>query len=147
MSRISAGGIKLATRDEIENLKDDWQRDPSYHLEDAIGFEDHRDELRAWRLVFEADYERMEEEQLRQRALAFGRSIERQQAIENAESEERKRRRSAGLKLEELFYAAGLRWFGPGPENLADVVDAIVDDLVRASEARVKATGLSGLHQ
>jgi hypothetical protein len=33
------------SREEIENLKRDWEKDPCYDIEDADGFEEHREEL------------------------------------------------------------------------------------------------------
>jgi len=133
----------MATNDDIAWLKEDWIQDPSYNIEDAPGFEEHRDELRAWRFAFEADYEKLEYEELQMRARKHGRSIDLQQAIEDAHLVERRHRKAASNTLEELFHAAGLRRSGPGPWDLSSVLDALVDDLVRASEARMEATRLS----
>ncbi len=74
----------MPTADEIQALKGEWQRDTSWNIEDTEGFEEHRDELRAWRFVFEAEYEEFELQQLRKRALDNGRTVDRQQAIERA---------------------------------------------------------------
>lgn len=63
--------------------------------------------------------------------------------IERAVIDERRHRNAASRTLQELFDAAGLRWFGPGPIDLDDVLDSLVDDLVRAAEARVRTTRLS----
>ena len=133
----------MPTPDEIETLKNEWQRDPSYNIEDAVGFEEHRNELYLWRLIFETDYDKLEREALQARAKAEGRSVELQEAIEDAQIEERRRRRSAAASLRTLFLAAGLRWHDTEPKALDDVIDAIVDDLVGAAGARAHADGLS----
>lgn len=41
------------TRDEIEALKEGWKRDPIWDIEDTEGFEQHREELLAWRRDWE----------------------------------------------------------------------------------------------
>lgn len=37
------------TSEEIQALKDGWTKDPCWDIEDTEGFEDHHDELLAWR--------------------------------------------------------------------------------------------------
>ncbi len=133
----------MAASNEIEWLKEDWMQDPSYNIEVAPGFEEHREELRAWRFAFEADYEKLEDEQLRARAHHHDRTVERQKAIEDASLMERRHRKAASHALQELFHAAGLGPFGPGPENLGDALDVLVDDLVRSAEARAEMMRLS----
>ncbi len=133
----------MATNDEIEWLKDDWQNDPSFNIEDAPGFEDHRDELRAWRLTFEADYEKLESQKLEARARENRRTIAKQEAIERAALDERRHRQAASRALQELFQAAGLRRSGPGPADLGDFINTLVDDLMRAAEARSHMTRLA----
>lgn len=39
----------MRTQEEINNLKDNWLDDPCWDIEDTEGFEDHKEELRAWR--------------------------------------------------------------------------------------------------
>src|ERR1041385_1197549 len=46
------------TRAEIDNLKRDWQRDGTWDLEETEGFEEHREELLAFRLEQEARWQR-----------------------------------------------------------------------------------------
>lgn len=38
----------MATRDEIEKLKESWLKDPHWEIEDTEGFEEHREELLAY---------------------------------------------------------------------------------------------------
>ena len=38
----------MATRDEIEKLKESWLNDPCWDIEDTEGFEEHREELLAY---------------------------------------------------------------------------------------------------
>lgn len=40
---------KKKTQEEIRLLKRDWKSDPCWEIEDTKGFEDHRDELLAFR--------------------------------------------------------------------------------------------------
>jgi hypothetical protein len=134
----------LATSDEIDALKVEWQRDPSYNIEDAVGFEEHRNELYLWRLIYETDCEKLERDALQGRADAEGRSAEVQEAIEGAQREEGRCREAAARSLQRLFDGARLRWFGSLP--LSDAIDAIVDDIVRAAEARVESSRLSESH-
>ncbi len=44
----------MKTRHDIEVLKAGWLRDPCWDIETTPGFEDHADELRAFRLATEA---------------------------------------------------------------------------------------------
>lgn len=59
------------TRDEIQQLKESWRRDPSWDLEDTEGFEAHREELLAYRLEFEA---KVHEDEQRERAWSRART-------------------------------------------------------------------------
>ena len=36
----------MKTREEVENLKADWESDPCYEIEDTEGFEEYREELK-----------------------------------------------------------------------------------------------------
>jgi hypothetical protein len=44
------------TRQEIQELKDNWQSDPCWDIEDTEGFEQYKDELRLYRLDIEATW-------------------------------------------------------------------------------------------
>lgn len=50
LDQLSAVGAPIRTRAEIDNLIFSWRADQSWDLEDAVGFERHREELKAWRL-------------------------------------------------------------------------------------------------
>lgn len=43
----------MKTRAEVNELKENWQVDPCWDLEDTEGFEDYRKELAAFRLSYE----------------------------------------------------------------------------------------------
>jgi hypothetical protein len=58
----------MATQDEIEKLKKSWIKDPCWDIEDTEGFEEHRDELIAYRKELEIEYQRNEEERIARRA-------------------------------------------------------------------------------
>lgn len=46
------------TRDEIDALKRDWQRDPCWDIEETEGFEAHREELEEFHAEMEAVWTR-----------------------------------------------------------------------------------------
>ncbi len=50
LNQLAAVGAPIRTRAEIDNLIFSWRADQSWDLEDAVGFERHREELKAWRL-------------------------------------------------------------------------------------------------
>jgi hypothetical protein len=56
------------TNEEIEALKENWKRDPVWDIEDTKGFEEHREELIAYRKELEIEYQRNEEERIARRA-------------------------------------------------------------------------------
>ena len=43
----------MATEQQILQLKADWLADPCWDIEDTEGFEEHREELTAWRDAYE----------------------------------------------------------------------------------------------
>lgn len=45
----------MKTSEEIENLKTQWKQDPCWDIEDTEGFEDHKDELIAFRVKHEEE--------------------------------------------------------------------------------------------
>jgi hypothetical protein len=51
----------------IELLKESWKQDPVWNIEDSGGFEDHYDELKTWRLEYEAEKEAEWQERLEKR--------------------------------------------------------------------------------
>lgn len=50
----------MKTREEIEALKRNWAEDSCWDLEDTEGFEDHREELTAFRLQKEVEWKQQE---------------------------------------------------------------------------------------
>jgi len=48
----------MKTRAEVNELKENWQADPCWDLEDTEGFEDYRKELAAFRLSYEYELEK-----------------------------------------------------------------------------------------
>lgn len=51
----------MKTRDEVENLKIEWEKDPQWEIEETEGFEDYRDELTAFRFEKEAEWQKRAE--------------------------------------------------------------------------------------
>lgn len=39
----------MKTEEELDDLKSNWSKDPWWEIEDTEGFQDHREELLAWR--------------------------------------------------------------------------------------------------
>lgn len=52
----------MPTREEVEKLKREWLQDAVWDIEDTEGFEEHKEELLAFRLETEAEWESLEEE-------------------------------------------------------------------------------------
>jgi hypothetical protein len=59
------------TREEIEALKENWRKDPCWDIEGTQEFEEHAEELLAYRLDVEAEAERKTQEQKARRAKMF----------------------------------------------------------------------------
>jgi hypothetical protein len=55
------------TREEIEALKENWRADPCWDIEDTEGFEEHHDELLAYRHEVQAEWQREREASKQQR--------------------------------------------------------------------------------
>ena len=47
---------------QIEKLKEDWSRDPEWHIEDTVGFERHREELIEFSKQKKAEWEQKRKE-------------------------------------------------------------------------------------
>lgn len=62
----------MATAEQIRNIKAVWLNDPTWDIEDTEGFEDHREELLAYRLETEARWESEHKEQLVKKAEEIG---------------------------------------------------------------------------
>jgi hypothetical protein len=56
------------TKEEIQTLKDSWMKDPCWDIEETEGFEEHVEELLAFRKEKEAEWTRQEEERIAKRA-------------------------------------------------------------------------------
>lgn len=53
---------------EVRELKANWKSDPIWDIENTEGFEDHKQELLAFRLAMEASWIKQKEERLQKRA-------------------------------------------------------------------------------
>ena len=60
--------MAIKTREEIEALKASWRHDPCWDIEDSEGFEDHKEELLAYRREVEAAAEQRTLEKRAERA-------------------------------------------------------------------------------
>lgn len=62
----------MATAEQLNHLKASWLADPIYDLEDAEGFEEHREELLAYRIAQEQKWERERQAKLQSTADRLG---------------------------------------------------------------------------
>jgi hypothetical protein len=53
---------------EVRELKANWKSDPIWDIEDTEGFEDHKVELKAYRLEMGTSWAKQNEERLQKRA-------------------------------------------------------------------------------
>ena len=72
---------------EITELKNSWKFDGCWDIEDTDGFEDHYDELRAWRLEYEREWKERQQKALEDRAKEANCSIETMRVIQGLESQ------------------------------------------------------------
>lgn len=68
----------MKTQEEIQTLKDSWKKDPCWDIEDTEGFEEHHQELMAWRIQYESDLQAEEVERIerRRRVVSFEAGID-----------------------------------------------------------------------
>lgn len=62
----------MRSREEVQKLKADWRRDPCYEIEETPSFEEHAEELRAYREEFERRNRELGDEILREKAARIG---------------------------------------------------------------------------
>lgn len=62
----------MKTNAEIESLKREWEADPIWDIEDTEGFEEHRMELKEYRINMETQWMLNEQGRLLARANAMG---------------------------------------------------------------------------
>jgi len=62
----------MKTQSEVKALKDNWFHDPIWDIEETEGFEDYKDELKAYRLEQESKWRAMEYNRLFNRARDLG---------------------------------------------------------------------------
>jgi hypothetical protein len=61
---------------DVKQLKENWRGDPTWPIEDTLGFEDHKQELKAYRLEMQALWLKKETDRLLKRALQLCCSVE-----------------------------------------------------------------------
>lgn len=69
---LCKGATSVKTRDDVEHLKRDWLSDPCWDIEATEGFEEHREELSAFRKNHEAKWEQNRKEKLLAKANQLG---------------------------------------------------------------------------
>nr|WP_320022073.1 hypothetical protein [uncultured Draconibacterium sp.] len=62
----------MKTQEEIDRLKQDWQHDPCWDIEETEGFEEHKDELLRYRKKCEKEWGTRANERLQERATKMG---------------------------------------------------------------------------
>ena len=61
----------MKSREELESLKRNWLRDPCWDIEETEGFEEHREELLAYRKICEDEWERAYQKEQKKGGPAF----------------------------------------------------------------------------
>lgn len=67
---------------EVKTLKENWKSDPIWDIENTEGFEDHKVELKDYRLAMETSWTKQNEERLQKRATELECSIKLVEYIE-----------------------------------------------------------------
>lgn len=62
----------MPTSEEVALLKQDWLEDPSWDIEDTQGFEEHKAELKVFRILKEAEWRAKEQELMLRKADQLG---------------------------------------------------------------------------
>lgn len=62
----------MRTQEEIEKLMREWGKDPCWDIEDTEGFEDHRYELRRYRMMVEMDRSKQYREKVKKEMYQLG---------------------------------------------------------------------------
>jgi hypothetical protein len=62
----------MATRKEIAHLKENWLGDPCWDIEKTEGFEEHVEELKAFRLYYEKQWKEQNQKKLETKADLLG---------------------------------------------------------------------------
>ncbi len=70
--KLTMKTITPRTVEKIEALKASWRDDPIWDIEDSEGFDLHRDELRAYRLEWEARWRSEHEQRILKFATPLG---------------------------------------------------------------------------
>ena len=65
----------MKTKQELDDLKANWKGDPCWDIEDTEGFEEHHDELLAWRTEYEREWHEKENARLQKKADELGCSV------------------------------------------------------------------------
>jgi len=86
----------MATQPEIEKLKQDWQRDPIWDIEETDGFEEHRQDLLAFRLKLEDHWEQLRKRAIRDKALKLH-ALDKEKLVEYCMGLERRIEKVEGL--------------------------------------------------
>lgn len=60
------------TTEEIEHLKECWESDPCWDIEDTEGFEDHREELEAYSELKKVEWHEKSTQTLKDMAIKLG---------------------------------------------------------------------------
>ena len=62
----------IKSKEEIRKLKHNWECDPCWDIEDTEGFEEYKDELRAFRLKKEKEWEDQWRKKMQTKAKKMG---------------------------------------------------------------------------
>jgi len=127
------------TKEDIEQLKEDWSSDLGWDIEDTDGFEEHKEELLAYRRQSEEE----RESQLKKRAEEAGLPLEayfRHRMLETSAHDKREHAKSLLVHYFKLAI--------PGLNSDCRVeIESIVDCLIQAVISETKAAQLIEKHK
>lgn len=127
----------MKTREEIESLKRDWEKDPSYEFEEIDGFEDHYEELKAFADQKKKEWKEKHEKWERDKAKERGLTHDVWHQVTSLEMHSKYKKEEATKTLSYYMSQIVNR---PNAENYAEfehLVKCIVDAAVSAAEAKI----------
>lgn len=128
----------MKTTKQIQSLKENWLNDPCWDIEETEGFEDHKDELKEYRLKCEDEQNEKYRLKLNQRALQLRISPEIVEKIESKFSISDEKKREVGKRLVHYFNLSikgGTDLYMV--DEIIDMVDTLTECTQQASEAAI----------
>ncbi len=125
----------MKTKKEIEDLKANWKADPCWDIEVTEGFEDHKEELKVFRLAHEAKREQSNLERDLEAAGELGLSLGKYNTYRRYINQ-RDNHSNTAKKLMKHYFSFSIS--NMDSDNRSEI-DEIVDCIVKAAVEEVKA--------